>query len=84
MKAGVKTGLLMNFNVTKLKAGSNASSSDPFVLFVSFVVKQFCTSARGTSLFSRPFVTLTQAAKVSRHQARNLGFQPLRAPRPRR
>jgi hypothetical protein len=24
---------------------------DLFVLFVSFVVKQFCTSARGTSFF---------------------------------
>jgi len=39
-----------------------------FVLFVSFVVKQFCTSARGTKFFSRPFVALTQTAKVSRHQ----------------
>jgi len=40
----------------------------PQVLFVSFVVKQFYASARGTSFPSRPFVALTQAAKVSRHQ----------------
>ena len=39
-----------------------------FVSFVSFVVKQFYASARGTSFPSRPFVALTQAAKVSRHQ----------------
>jgi len=32
--AGVKTGLLMNFNATKLKSGIKR-----FVLFVSFVVK---------------------------------------------
>jgi len=42
-----------------------SSAFDPFV---SFVVKPFCTSARGTSFPSRPFVALTQAAKVSRHQ----------------
>jgi len=45
-----------------------SSAFNPFVLFVSFVVKQFCASARGTSFPSRPFVALTQAAKVSRHQ----------------
>jgi len=45
------------------------SSAFPlFVLFVSFVVEQFCAPARATSLSSRPFVALTQAAKVSRHQ----------------
>jgi len=44
-----------------------SSAFDPFV---SFVVKPFCTSARGTSFPSRPFVALTQAAKVSRHQDR--------------
>ena len=46
-----------------LRAGSSASSSDSFV---SFVVKQFCTSARCTSFFSRPFVALTQDAAVAR------------------
>ena len=45
-----------------------SSAFDSFVLFVSFVVKQSCTSARGTSFSSRPFVAVTQAAKVSRHQ----------------
>ncbi len=53
--------------------------SSAFVLFVSFVVKQFCAFAKDTSLFSRPFAALTQAlsaapaqagAKVSRHQDR--------------
>ncbi len=43
-----------------------SSAFDPFVLFVSFVVKQFCTSARGISFFSRPFVTLTQATKIAK------------------
>jgi len=38
-----------------------------FVLFVSFVVKPFCISVRGTSFSSCPFVALTQAAKVSQH-----------------
>ena len=41
-----------------------SSAFDPFVLFVSFVVKQFCTSARSTGFFSRPLATLTQAAKI--------------------
>ena len=39
----------------------------PQVLFVSFVVKQFCASARVISLFSRPFVVLTQAAKIPKN-----------------
>ena len=47
-----------------------SSALDIFVLFVSFVVKQFCTSARGTSFSSCPFVALTQAVKMSRHQDR--------------
>ena len=47
-----------------------SSAFNSFVLFVSFVVKPFCTSARGTSFSSRPFVAFTQAAKVSRHQDR--------------
>jgi hypothetical protein len=45
-----------------------SSAFDSFVLFVSFVVKPFCASARSTSFSSRPFVAFTQAAKVSRHQ----------------
>ncbi len=28
-----------------------SSAFDPFALFVFFVVKHFCTSARGTNLF---------------------------------
>ena len=49
--------------------------SSAFVLFVSFAwwnesIKQFCASARGTSFSSRPFVALTQGAKMSRHQDR--------------
>jgi len=36
-----------------------SSAFDSFVLFVSFVVKPFCTSARGTSLSSRPLASLT-------------------------
>jgi hypothetical protein len=38
--AGVKTGLLINFNVTKLKNGIKRFVLQPFVLFVSFVVKR--------------------------------------------
>jgi len=45
--AGLKLAFLMNFNVTKLRGGSSASSSDSFV---SFVVKRFCTSARALAL----------------------------------
>ena len=37
--AGVKTGLLINFNVTKLKSGIKRFVFYPFVLFVSFVVR---------------------------------------------
>ena len=48
--AGVKLAFLMNFNVTKLKGGIKPLSSDSFVLFVSFVVKRFCTSARVLAL----------------------------------
>jgi hypothetical protein len=40
--AGIKTGLLMNFNVTKLKTGSRDTLSETFVLFVSFVVSCCC------------------------------------------
>ncbi len=46
-----------------------SSAFDPFVLFVSFVVKQFCTSARDTSFFSRPLATLTQALPAVPAQA---------------
>jgi len=41
-----------------------SNAFNPFVLFVSFVVKQFCASVRGTSFFYRPLATLAQAAKV--------------------
>jgi hypothetical protein len=46
-----------------------SSALDLFVLFVSFMVKPLCTSARGTSFSSRPFVTLTHYA-VSRFRKR--------------
>ncbi len=82
---GVKTGLLMNFNATSggvvnrtgyytppgLRAGSNASSFDSFVLFVSFVVKQFCASARVLSL--HPFSLVTHS-KQRRAQFLWIGF----------
>ena len=40
--------------------------SSAFDFFVSFVVQQFCASTKGTSLFSRPLVTLAQAAKIAK------------------
>jgi hypothetical protein len=43
-----------------------SSALDLFVLFVSFVVKPFCTSARDTSFSSRPFVALTQDTKIAK------------------
>ena len=43
--AEVKAGLLMTFNVTKLKSGIKCFSSS-FVLFVSFVVKQILCTQR--------------------------------------
>ena len=44
MEAGVKTGLLMNFNVTSGGVVNRTGYYTPQVLFVSSVVKQFCTS----------------------------------------
>ena len=73
-----------------------SSAFDPFV---SFVVKLFCTSAKGANFFSRPFVAPTSSCLPYRHRqalrchaikyldtrsSRNPGVHSLRAPRPRR
>jgi hypothetical protein len=38
--AGIKTGLLINFNVPRIKDGIKRFVLYPFVLFVSFVVQE--------------------------------------------
>jgi hypothetical protein len=50
--AGVKTGLLINFNVTKLKNGIKRFVLQPFVLFVSFVVKRLWAGWRSSWLMA--------------------------------
>ena len=61
MEAGVKTGLLMNFNVTSGGVVNRTGYYTPQVLSVSFVVKQFCTSER--VLAFDPFSLITHSKR---------------------
>ena len=68
MEVGVKTGLLMNFNVTKLK-----SEIKRFVLLLRALRvlrgETVCTSVKGTSFYSRQGLSTVPAqadAKIAK------------------
>jgi len=51
-----------------LGTGSNALSSDSFVLFVTFVVKQSCTSVRVLALATLSLVTQFEMTKSQKEE----------------